>query len=99
MERLPNNIVCALLLPGLQPQVLVGLFGYRLEQLFNHYICLPSVCFPDLDPPILCFLLCEQPGPSIFVYVASNTTIVSLSVNEYSAVSAIVGDIFEYDGM
>lgn len=99
MEGLPDNIVCTLLLPGLQPQVLVGLFGYRVEQLFNHYICLPSVCFPDLDPPILCFLLCEQPGPSIFVHLASNTTIVSLSVNEYSPVSAIAGDIFEYDGM
>ena len=89
MERLPDNIVCALLFPGIQPEVLARLFGYRVEQLFNNHLCLPFLCFPDLDSSILRFLLCEQPGPSIFVYLASHTTIVSVSVNEYSAVSAI----------
>jgi hypothetical protein len=99
MERLPNDLVCALLLTGLQSQVLVGLFGNRVEQLFNNYLCLPSVRFPDLDPTILCFLLSKQPGTSIFLHLASHTTLVSISVNEYSPVSAIVRIILEYDGL
>ena len=57
MERLQDNLVCALLLTGIQTKILVGLVLNRVEQLSNHHLCLPILRLFDLDPSLLRFVL------------------------------------------